>query len=146
MSAVDSRGATPGVSVAMTTGLCQPGFGASVSEAAGGDYLACLPCGAGLFSDEVSADPCRPCGAGLGTDGLGATVCVPNALLGELGNNAVALGLAGGLLLLGVVALIVSCCTEKDARHGAIGTVLLSVFDVATDALFLNELLGEEVV
>ena len=130
----------------MATGLCQPGFGASVSVAVGGDYLACLPCGAGLFSDEVSADPCRPCGAGLGTDGLGATACVAsNALLGELGNNVVALGLAGGLLLLGVVALVVSCCTRKHARHGAIGTVLLSVFDVATDALFLNELLGEEV-
>ena len=44
--------------------------------------------------------------------------------------------------LVAAVALVVSCYRKRDAQHGAIGTVCLSLYDIMTDYLFLFTLMG----
>ena len=48
-------------------------------------------------------------------------------------SGAVAIVITAVFGLVGIVVLIASCLTSSSARHGAIGVVLLSLYDVLTD-------------
>ena len=102
---------------------CAPGYGWQ-----GGG---CVACEVGTFSPNVTASGvgCLACDDGLTTDGEGANGCAI-AIAGDGGGQAVdgvLVVITICLALLAVVALIASCVTHRNARHGAIGTVVLSV-------------------
>merc|ERR1711916_420345 len=63
----------------------------------------------------------RTCAVSVGTAGVDVVVLIVTAVLA----------------VVAIVGLIVSCLRDRSASHGAIGTVLLSLYDVITDFLFL---------
>ena len=89
-------------------------------------------CAAGTFAGEASLETaCDPCEAGLTTNTTGALSC---AVLAPLDVDLFAVIVTVVFIVVGIVVLVVSCIRKRDARHGAIATVLLSVRELRARA------------
>lgn len=109
----------PGATGATQCEWCDAGHG---WDAAAG---ACVACVVGTYSNNASRMvPCEFCGAGLTTNGTGATAC---AIPAAENVDELVIIITVVVAVVCVVAVIASCIRKADARHGAIGTVLLSV-------------------
>ena len=106
-----------------TCSLCAPGYGWNADEGAG----TCDPCPIGTFTDAPTwRVPCNGCASGLTTDDVGSIACaIPAGPSSSF--DAVVIIVTAAIALVALVALVVSCLKKRDARHGAIGTVMLSV-------------------
>merc|ERR1711991_436846 len=92
----------------------------------GWDGAQCEICVVGTFAGEASFDTaCNACEPGLTTNSTGALTC---AVLATPDPSLLSVIVAVVFFVLGIVALVVSCIRKRDARHGAIATVLLSVW------------------
>lgn len=114
------RATEPGTVGASGCGWCDVGYGQDETGT-------CARCEAGTFSGTATLDSgCEPCGAGLTTNGTGADAC-NRALIPSQNVDLLIVIVTVVILAVAVVALIVSCVRKRDANHGAIATVLLSV-------------------
>ena len=122
---------------------CAPGYGWGLDDDGDGvadppesdppaaDGSRCVRCAIGTFSPEATLRlPCSACETGLTTAAAGSSLCGVGAVVGgraDSGIDTIAIVVAAVFVVVGVVALVASCLTNRNARHGAIGTVLLSV-------------------
>lgn len=123
-SECDPGTTTGGVGEEVHCDWCAAGYGWDDADEG------CRPCLEGEFAANATfREPCVSCPPGLTTDGDTATVCtVPTgAITAGFNPNVVVIIVTAVVGVAGAVALAVSCVRKRDARHGAIGTVTLSV-------------------
>ena len=122
-----NNGTATNVTGSRACDLCARGYGlADPDDAESG----CALCPVGTFASGANRAACESCQEGLTTDAAGAVGCTQAINTdGDTspGFDVLVVIVTVVILLVGIVALIVSCLRKRDARHTAIGTVLLSV-------------------